>query len=431
MIASRRRTAAVVTVLLILGLAAVAGVLFAAQGGFAPYRVPRGGASSPPSTDAATLARGEYLSRIGDCIACHTIRGGVAFAGGRAFNTNYGTLYSANITPDREHGIGDWSVDEFKHVMRNGVSRRGPLYPAFPYAQFASLTDPDLEAIYAYLRALPPSATSPPSNRLRFPESWRPVMIGWRMLFYRPSFSTSASASADRGQYLVDGPGHCAMCHGERGRAASLPAGGYLAGGSILGSGWYAPPLNATSLSRFSSSELADYLRTGISKHGSAYGPMADVIYRSLHGLTAEDATSIAEYLKGLPPHAGRRGTSRKVTFAQTADSSGSTGDQIYKKVCSDCHGDDGEGKEDHYPPLNDSVAVTAPDAVNAVRMVLYGGMAPTTPGNPRPYSMPPFAQQLSNADVAAVVNYIRRNSTTPSRLTAFDIEAMHGIVLE
>ena len=221
------------------------------------------------------------------------------------------------------------------------------------------------------------------------------------------------------------------MCHGERGRGASLPAEGYLAGGSILGSGWYAPPLNASSLSRFSNAELAEYLQSGISKHGSAYGPMADVIYRSLYGLTTEDAASISEYLKRLPPHAGRRSVDRNVTFVRASDSGGNPGDQIYKKLCSDCHGDDGEGKEDHYPPLYNSVAVTAPDPINAVRMVLYGAMAPTTPGNPRPYSMPPFAQQLSDADVAAVVNYIRRNSAPPSRLTAVDIEAMHGIVFE
>jgi mono/diheme cytochrome c family protein len=221
------------------------------------------------------------------------------------------------------------------------------------------------------------------------------------------------------------------MCHGERGSGASLRAEGYLAGGSILGSGWYAPPLNANSLNRFSNAELAEYLRSGISKHGSAYGPMADVTYRSLYGLTTEDAASIAEYLKGLPPHAERPSVRRDVKFVQTSDSGGNSGDQIYKKLCSDCHGDDGEGKEDRYPPLNDSVAVTAPDAVNAVRMVLYGAMAPTTPGDPRPYSMPPFAQQLSDADVAAVVNYIRRNSTPPSQLTAVDIERMHGIVFE
>jgi mono/diheme cytochrome c family protein len=412
---------------LLLAAIAVAAVLFARQGGFAPYRVPRE-STRTVAADAATLARGEYLVRLGDCAACHTTRGGVPFAGGVSFTTNYGTVYSTNITPDREHGIGDWSPDEFAHAMRHGVGRRGPLYPVFPYEQFATLTDADLDAMYAWLRTVPPSATTPPANRLEYPASSRTALVGWRMLHYRPHESSTFEAPADRGQYLVDGAGHCASCHSARGDRYSLPPEGYLAGGRLPVSGWYAPPLDRDALARFSVAELADYLRTGTSPHGTAYGPMAEVIYGSLAALDASDATAIADYLKRVQPRAANKPASTEVAAA-SSDSANGAG--IYKRACSDCHGDDGEGKGGRYPPLRNSVSSTAPDPINAVRLVLYGAMAPTTPGNPRPYSMPPFVQQLSSAEIAAVVNYIRRDATPPSRLTPADIEAMHGVVLE
>jgi mono/diheme cytochrome c family protein len=251
------------------------------------------------------------------------------------------------------------------------------------------------------------------------------------MLYYRPSPSPVSGAPSDRGQYLVDGLGHCAMCHSTRGARDSLPPEGYLAGGLIPGSGWYAPPLDGNALSRYSVAELADYLRTGTSPRGAAYGPMADVIFRSLSALTSEDATAMAEYLKRLPPHMPRASADDNARIARTDDESLDNGAELYKNACADCHGDNGEGKDEHYPPLNDAVAVTAPNPINAVRIVLYGAMAPTTPGNPRPYSMPPFAQQLSNAEIAAVVNYIRRDSNPSSSLSAPDIAAMQGIVLE
>lgn len=418
--------ATVVLLPLVLALIAIAAVLFARQGGFAPYRIPKDSTRTVAS-DAETLARGEYLVRLGDCAACHTTRGGVPFAGGRAFDTGYGTLYSSNITPDREHGIGEWSADEFAHAMRHGVSRNGPLYPAFPYTEFATLADADVDAIYAYLRTVAPSATTPPPNRLEWPESWRFALIPWRMLYYRPA--AARPVPADRGQYLVDGLGHCAECHSTRGARDSLPRESYLAGGSIPGSRWYAPPLHRDALARYSIEDLAAYLRTGTSGHGAAYGPMAEVVYSSLHALSVDDAAAIASYLKRLPPRSPPRDAGNAEPAPVVHDRV--DGANVYQRHCADCHGEDLEGKGSHYPPLKRSVAATAPDPINAVRLVLYGAMAPTTPGNPRPYSMPPFVQQLSSAEIAAVVDYIRRDVKPPSRLTAADIEAMHGIVLD
>jgi mono/diheme cytochrome c family protein len=412
--------------LLLLALA-VGGVLLARQGGVAPYRVPAGERNLVVAAPAR-LAEGEYLARLGNCVTCHSTRGGVPFAGGRAFRTEYGTLFSTNLTPDPASGLGDWSAAEFRHAMRNGVSRHGVLYPAFPYANFALLTDADLDALFAYLASLPPSTNPTPPNRLEFPASWRPALIGWRMLHYRPAdphLGAGQSAQWQRGRYLVDGLGHCAMCHGTRGDMGSLPAQGYLAGGTIPGLGWYAPPLDQRQLARWTESGLAAYLRHGTSPQGDAYGPMAEVVYTSLRHLREDDALAIAVFLKSVPARA--RATASAWTGPHDA-----AGEALYERHCADCHGSDGRGKPLRYPPLVDAVAVTAPDPVNALRMILYGAMPPTTAGNPRPHTMPPFVQSLDSAEIAAVTNYIRtRWGGQPSRLGAADVEAHHGIVLD
>lgn len=412
--------------LLLLALA-IGGVLLARQGGLAPYRVP-GGERGTVAASPEQLAEGEYLARLGNCVTCHSTRGGVAFAGGRAFRTPYGTLFSTNLTPDPATGLGDWSAAEFRHAMRNGVSRHGVLYPVFPYANFALLADADLDALFAYLASLPPRTSPTPANRLEFPASWRPALVGWRMLHYRPAdpdFGARQSPQWRRGRYLVDGLGHCAMCHGTRGGMGSLPAEGYLAGGTIPGLGWYAPPLDREQLARYSERELADYLRDGTSPHGDAYGPMAEVVYASLRHLRDEDALAMAAFLKSVPARPRAAPPQRHVP--QDAD-----GEALYERHCADCHGRDGRGEPSRHPPLVDAVAVTAPDPANAVRMILYGGMAPTTAGNPRPHSMPPFVQRLAPAEIAAVANYIRtRWGQRQSRLGAADVEALHGIVLD
>ncbi len=416
---------------LLLAALAVGGVLFLRQGGFAPYRIPAG-SNQPVAATADVLAHGEYVAQLGNCISCHTMRGGVPFSGGLAFPTDYGTIHSTNLTPDPRTGLGGWSVEEFRHTMRNGVSRNGVLYPVFPYAHFAQVDDADLDALFAWLQHLPPTVRAATPNRLEFPASWRPALIGWRMLHYRPAPARVAAAGESpqqqRGRYLVDGLGHCAMCHGARGSmGAPLPR-AELAGGRIPGLGWYAPPLDAAQLQRYSTNELADYLRSGTSVHGSVYGPMAEVVYGSLRHLSAEDALAMASYLKSVPAHAAARTT----TLAMGASSSAVSGADVYRQRCADCHGRDGRGDGTAYPPLVDAVAVTAPDPTNAVRMILYGGMAPTTAGNPRPHSMPPFVEQLSSAEIAAVTNYIRTTwGGHSSNLSAADIDVLHGIVID
>jgi len=224
--------------------------------------------------------------------------------------------------------------------------------------------------------------------------------------------------------------GHCAFCHSTRGPLASLPANGYLAGGAIPVQGWYAPALDATSLTRFSIDELATFLRAGTSTHGAAYGPMAEVVLNGLQYLTAEDAIATATYLKSIRMAKNPPAQIRKAEH----DLGMNAGDglALYEKNCADCHGKDGRGKENIYPPLRDAVSVLASDPTNALRLVLYGGVAPTTELNPRPYSMPPFAQQLSSTDVVAILNYVRQqwgNRSAP--LTPADVVRMQGIVLD
>ncbi len=413
-----------------------AGVLFHAQGGGDALRVPRE-AVLVPAVDAGTLAHGEYLARIGNCVSCHTARGGTPYAGGRAFTSKYGRLYSTNLTPDPETGLGAWSVEEFRHAMRHGTSRTGLLYPAFPFANFNRLDDRDIDALFAWLRQLAPVAAAAPPNTLEFPASSRSALLIWRMLFHRPQafeHDTAQSDAWNRGRYLVEGLGHCAMCHGERGSMASLRAGRELAGGRIIGRNWSAPALDRKSLERYSIDELADYLRHGVSPHGSAYGAMAEVIAASLRHLTREDANAIATFLKSVAPApVPASGTTRALADANAARRhAGADSAKLYTEHCADCHQADGRGRGLDYPPLAGNPLVVAGDAVNPIRIVLSGGIAPTTAGNPQPYSMPPFAQTLDDAEIAAILNHVRSSwGNDGSAVSRDEVAALRGSTLD
>jgi mono/diheme cytochrome c family protein len=408
--------------------------LYSAQGGSAALHVPRGGPTAI-ATDAATIAHGEYLARIGNCITCHTTRGGASYAGGRAFRSSYGTLYSTNLTPDSRNGIGDWSIEEFRHAMRHGVSRNGLLYPAFPFANFSHMSDDDLDALFAFLRQLAPVDTPRVQNTLEFPASLRKTLLAWRMLYYRPQSLTVDPAQSEawnRGRYLVDGIGHCAMCHSQRGNMASLSADGYLAGTRILGQNWNAPALDQNSLDRWSVDELAGYLRSGVSDHGAAYGPMAEVIYTSLQHLSTDDAIAMASYLKSVPP--SRKPVSaiqREMRIANAAGKHNSpAGARLYAQYCEDCHQSDGRGRD--YPPLAGNPQVGSDDAINNIRIVLSGGVAPTTSENPRPYSMPPFAEKLNDQQITEVLNHIRASwGNNGSGVSVDQVRALRGSTLD
>lgn len=413
---------------LLLALAAWLALMIARQGGLAPFRVPPGGATAVAATEAM-LARGAYLARIGNCAGCHTAAGGAPYAGGRGFDTPYGRVYSSNLTPHVDSGIGDWSLAEFRHAMRHGVSRNGVQSPVFPYASFARLTDADLDALYAWLHALAPAASLPPDDALQFPANLPGAMTAWRLLYYRPVPVAQASNGdpLQRGRYLVDGIGHCNLCHGTRGSLSSQQADGYLAGGQVRG--WHAPALNAGTLQRYPPAELARYLRDGTSSVSGAYGPMADVVYANLRHLSEDDAAAMAQYLRTVrPPPPPRRAAARLVA----QDSHLAQGERLYVQHCADCHGDDGAGEPGRYPAMATSSAVLAPWPGNAINLVLLGAVPPTTPGNPDPWTMPPYAHRLSADDVAALVNYLRTRWGEHGRLvTADDVRALGSAYLD
>ena len=366
------------------------------------------------TTTSNVVSRGEYLARAGDCIACHTAPEGKLFAGGRAMPTPFGTLYSTNITPDPQFGIGNWTADQFYMMMHTGHSPdQGLLYPAMPFASYTKVTREDSDAIFAYLKSVPPVRQQNRPNDLRFPYNNRALIIGWRTLFFNEGeykYNPQQSAEWNRGAYLVEGLGHCGMCHTPINALGGSSESEAFQGGLIPMQNWYAPSLTSNKeagLGDWSIEDIVDLLRTGISARGAVYGPMAEVVYNSLQYLSPEDIRAMAVYLKSIgqntpPPPA--------TSTVPTTEGSLllSLGKTVYDQHCASCHGKNGEGKPPNYPSLAQNQSIQMESAVNPIRMVLNGGYPPGTDQNPRPYGMPPFAQNLSDNEVAAVVTYIR-----------------------
>jgi mono/diheme cytochrome c family protein len=370
--------------------------------------------SAAHAPDPAMVKEGEYLARAGDCIACHTIPGGRLFAGGRPMPTPFGTLYSSNITPDPKTGIGRWTADQFYRMMHTGRSPNGGLiYPAMPFANYTRVTRQDSDAIFAYLQSVAPVAAPNRPHELRFPYNNRQLILGWRTLFftegeYRPD--PAKSAEWNRGAYLVQGLGHCSMCHTPINALGGSSQSREFEGGLIPMQDWYAPSLTSNreaGLGDWSIEDITDLLRTGVSARGAVYGPMAEVVYNSLQYLSDADIRAMAVYLKNLgqgspepPPGSPLPATETSLLLH--------LGEDVYGKQCASCHGRDGRGMPPAYPPLAGNQSIQMSSAVNPIRMVLNGGYPPGTAGNPMPYGMPPFAQTLSDDEVAAVVTYIR-----------------------
>ena len=374
------------------------------------------GAQTQPGPDAQVIARGEYLARAGDCIACHTIPGGKLFGGGRPMATPFGTLYTPNISSDRQTGIGTWSADEFYRMMHDGRSKDGSLlYPAMPYASYTKVTRADSDAIYTYLRSVPPIHQPNRPHELRFPFNRRELLLGWRTLYfkegeYKPD--PTQSVEWNRGAYLVEGLGHCTMCHTAINALGGNTASKEFQGGLIPVQDWYAPSLTSNreaGLGEWSIKDIVDLLHAGVSNRGAVYGPMAEVVYDSFQYLSEDDVRAVAVYLKALPGHSNEIDTTPP-TVATTEEKNRlfPLGRKIYDAQCALCHADKGQGKLPDFPPLANNQSIQMTSAVNPIRMVLNGGYAPGTMKNPMPYGMPPFAQSLSDAEIAAVVTYIR-----------------------
>ncbi|HDR9505737.1 cytochrome C [Burkholderia cepacia] len=365
---------------------------------------------------AAMLERGRQVAIAGDCAVCHTAPGGATNAGGLALDTPFGTIYTTNLTPDPETGIGTWSYPAFARAMREGISRDGThLYPAFPYTAFAKLSEPDLLALYAYLMSQPPVKHMPPKTKLPFPLDQRRLVAGWNWLFHdaRPFAPDPArSAMWNRGKYLVDGAGHCGACHTPR-NALGAEKGGfaYLSGGEA--EGWVAPPLVASPAAPVPWTEgaLFDYLRTGFSaQHGVAAGPMAPVV-AGLASLPEPDVRAIAHYLASLSPPVDAAvaadAASRQARGAETVATLGlENGRRAFDAACAVCHAESGGVGHFGVRPLmglNTSVSQAAPD--NLLRVLHHGIDQPATD---RLGYMPGFGDAFDDRQMAELAAYIR-----------------------
>lgn len=385
---------------------------------------------------AARIAQGKYLTSVGDCIACHTSPGGKPLAGGLAMATPYGTLYSPNITPDKEFGIGTWSETDFWRAMHNGIAPgRQLLYPVFPYVNFTNVTRKDIDDIYAYLRSVESVATPNKPNHMDFPFNERATLVFWRALFFRPhAFAANPEKSEEwnRGAYLVKGLGHCSMCHTSINLFGATTRSAGFAGGLIPAEHWYAPALNASKelgLGSWSDDDVIQLLKTGVSRHGSVYGPMSIVIRDSLQYLSDADLHAIATYLRAQPIRTSPTDRIEVPVSTKQAAVLFADGQKIYAQHCAVCHQANGEGVGLTFPPLSNNPSIAAQPGTNATRMVLLGGIQPKTGGNPHPASMPSFSKTLNNHEIAAVVTYIRHAwGNEASAVAPQDVQRLRGL---
>ena len=397
---------------------AVATVVAVGLAGFAWMFLHRGFLPTVPGAQAVTattqiITRGEYLARAGDCVACHAAPGGKLFAGGRAMPTPFGDIFVPNITPDDETGIGRWTQADFYRTMHSGISRDGALlYPAMPFASYTKVSREDSDSIFAYLMSIPPVNRKNRPHELRFPYNQRDLLLGWRALYFKEGeyvLDPRQTVQWNRGAYLVQGLGHCTMCHTAINALGGSSESKAFEGGMIPNQNWYAPSLTSNreaGLGDWSIKDISDLLQSGVSHRGTVYGPMAEVVYNSLQYISDPDTEAMAVYLKALPQRDSGPPLSASVRLV--SPSVMELGRNLYVKQCAMCHGEEGKGQPPMYPPLaaNQSIVMASP--VNSIRMVLNGGYPPGTAKNPKPHGMPPFAHVLNDEQVAAVVTYVR-----------------------
>lgn len=399
---------------------AMAGAALAGALGMAAIALPIRGAIAPIAQPDASgfsaemIARGRQLAALGDCAVCHTLPGGAVNAGGRPMETPFGTVYTTNLTPDVETGIGGWSYAAFERAMREGISRDGRhLYPAFPYTAFTKTSDTDLQALYAFLMSQPAVSAPTPEAKMTFPFNIRPLMAGWNALFLRPGqmqADTARSPQWNRGAYLVEGLGHCGGCHTPRNALGAEKTGAaHLAGG--FADGWEAPALTALSAAPipWSEDELFSYLRTGFSRfHGTAAGPMAPVVQELAH-LPDADIRAMAVYLASFNGAVAAEPAAMAASLQAKAEASlrplDSVGGRLYEGACAACHSADGPTLFGVRPALalNTNVHAARPD--NLIRVILEGIPSPAARDLG---DMPAFRDSLDDGQVASLVRYIR-----------------------
>jgi fructose 5-dehydrogenase cytochrome subunit len=389
-------------------------------------------AADPPGQTAAMIERGKYLAIAADCGACHTAPGGKPFAGGLAIDTPLGTIYSTNITPSQDFGIGRYTEEQFSRALRRGVRRDGAeLYPAMPYTSYAKFTEDDAHALYVYFtQAVTPVDQSTPQTELPFPLNIRLSMMAWNLLFLDTAAfvpDSRQSAEWNRGAYLVQGAAHCSTCHTPRGFLMQEETSRALSGAQV--GPWYAPNITSDPISgigSWSQEDLAAYLRTGhLSRKAQAAGSMGEAVTKSFQHLTASDIDAIVTYVKSVPAvHDPGDGASRFTAgkaFSELAtlrgrggvssDSANATGAELFQGNCASCHSAEGQGSKDgYYPSLFQNSATGAKNPTNLIAAILYG-VDRTISG--RQAFMPGFgghpsdANPLGDRDIAMLGNYV------------------------
>lgn len=397
-------------------------------------------AMGAPSRDL--IQRGEYVARLTDCVACHSTAGGAPFAGGLEMATPLGSIFTTNITPDKETGVGAYSLADFDRAVRLGVARDGRrLYPAMPYPSYAKLSDEDLRALYAFFRdGVQPVRQENRKSSVPWPLNMRWPLALWNVAFtetgaYRPDPARDDQWS--RGAYLVQGAGHCGACHTPRGlafneKALTERSPDFLSGALL--DGWYAPSLRDdanTGLGRWSEDDIYQFLKTGRNRHAVVFGSMTEAFNNSTQFMSDDDLRAIARYLKSLPGDPRRDGTPWRYDPAVNAalalpNHSHAPGAQIYMARCSYCHGADGRGQAQWMSPLAGSASSLAKESASSINVVLNGASRVVANGVPDAYRMPPFRAHLSDQEVADVLSFVRSSwGNKGGPVTPQDVKAL------
>ena len=381
---------------------------------FAPF--PALAEPAPPEV----VAHGKSLVEASDCATCHTADPQRPFAGGKRIDTPFGAIYSPNLTPDRETGIGDWSDADFVRALRFGVAPDSSrYYPAFPYPYFTKFTRGDILAIRAYLSTLTPFRNEEPPPALRFPLNFRVVMRVWNYFFFKPGIlepDQQKDIDWNRGRYLVEGAGHCGACHTPKNMFGADRRGQAFAGGRV--GDWFAPRLDGAArsgLKSWSVDDIVEYLQSGRNARSHADGLMAEVVVNSTSKISDGDARAIAVYLKSLPA-----GPPEPQVILPPEDRMKS-GEAMYEHACVACHEKDGSSAPRLYPPLPGNALLQSADPTSTLRIILDGAQTVTTPRAPNKGSMPAYAKQWTDQQIADVTNYIRNSWGNAAPLVTAD----------
>nr|WKF61897.1 Gluconate 2-dehydrogenase cytochrome c subunit [Paraburkholderia busanensis] len=393
------------------------------------------------------IAHGEYLARAGDCIACHSTPAGKPFAGGLKFDTPIGAIYSTNITPDRDTGIGSWTFAQFDRAVRAGVKPNGDtLYPAMPFPSYARLSEDDMHALYAYFtQGVAPVTQSNRPVDIVWPLSMRWPLGIWRHLFAPEPVAFEARHYADpviaRGAYLVQGLGHCGACHTPRAvtmqerSLTDLDGTGFLSGGAPI-DGWVPSSLRGnprTGIGAWSEADIVQFLKTGRTQHSAAFGGMTDVVQHSMQHMSDADLTAMARYLKTLPSNDAREtpyAYDDTAAHALRGGDASATGAAVYRDNCMACHRSDGRGYNRVFPALGGNPVVQGKDATSLIHVLLTGSTLEGTKTAPSSFTMPPFGWRLNDQEVADVTNFVRTSwGNTGSTVSASDVARVRKTV--